>query len=251
MGNLEFKSFTRRHRPHITSVDCKLFLTLRLAGSIPQIILRSHRAKLQWLEAQLEQNCALPEGALQLPGWCKRLEQYHREWFVKTEEILHQAAHGPRWLGEAALARNVAENLHRLDGNAYRLDSFSIMSNHVHTVFKPFVSEAELLTLIRWDGLTPLTKYPGLAKIMHSVKGRTARECNLLLGRTGGFWEHESFDHVIRAGKFDKTVRYVLNNPVKAGLVDDWEDWPWNYCRAGIIERFRKKIECPTCFSLS
>jgi len=114
------------------------------------------------------------------------------------------------------------------------------MSNHVHAVFKPFVTESELLTLIRWDPLTSLTEFPGLAKIIHSLKGRTARECNLLLGRTGRFWEHESFDHVIRAGKFDQTVRYVLNNPVKARLVGYWEDWQWNYCRAEIIERFRK-----------
>ena len=97
------------------------------------------------------------------------------------------------------------------------------------------------LTLIRWDGLTPIDRYPGLSKIMHSLKGRTARERNLIIGRTGSFWEHESFDHVIRQGKFDKTILYVLNNPVKAGLVDYWEDWRWNYCRGEILDRFRKK----------
>jgi putative transposase len=115
------------------------------------------------------------------------------------------------------------------------------MSNHVHAVFKPFVSDSEFLTLIRWDGLTPINEHPSLSKIMHSLKGRTARECNLLLGRLGAFWEHESFDHVIRRGKFERTVRYVLNNPVKARLVDYWEDWRWNYCRADLIESFRKK----------
>jgi len=139
------------------------------------------------------------------------------------------------------VADKMAENLHRLDANAYRLDAFSIMSNHVHTIFQPFISESEFLTLIRWDGITPIDRYPGLSKTMHSLKGRTARECNLILGRTGSFWEHESFDHVIREGKFDKTVRYVLNNPVKAGLVEKWEDWQWNYCRDEIVERFRNE----------
>jgi hypothetical protein len=61
------------------------------------------------------------------------------------------------------------------------------------------------------------------------------------LDRRGAFWEHESFDHAIRNGKFDKTVRYVLNNPVKVGLVDDWQAWPWNYCRPDLIDRFGKK----------
>jgi REP element-mobilizing transposase RayT len=154
---------------------------------------------------------------------------------------LHRAEHGPKWIADPSVAEKIAENLHRLDGDAYRLDSFSIMSNHVHTVFKPFVSDSQFLTLIRWDGLTPIDRYPGLSKIMHSLKGRTARERNLIIGRTGSFWEHESFDHVIRQGKFDKTILYVLNNPVKAGLVDYWEDWRWNYCRGEILDRFRKK----------
>ena len=60
-----------------------------------------------------------------------------------------------------------------------------------------------------------------------------------MLGRSGQFWEHESFDHVIRPGKFDQTVRYVLNNPVKVGIVDRWEDFQWNYCRKELIEKFR------------
>ena len=75
---------------------------------------------------------------------------------------------------------------------------------------------------------------------MFLLKGRSARECNKVLARSGSFWEHESFDRVIRSGKFDKTVRYVLNNPVKAGLVEDWENWRWNYCRSELVERFRK-----------
>ncbi|MGH9765501.1 MAG: hypothetical protein ACREDR_27685, partial [Blastocatellia bacterium] len=57
-------------------------------------------------------------------------------------------------------------------------------------------------------------------------------KCNVALGRTGAFWQHESFDRVIRdEDEFDRTIRYVLNNPVKAGLVGYWKDWKWNYCR--------------------
>jgi len=86
-----------------------------------------------------------------------------------------------------------------------------------------------------------ITDHPALSKIMFSLKGRSARECNLLLDRRGAFWEHENFDHVIRKGYFDKTIKYVLNNPVKVGLVEDWQDWRWNYCREELVERFKKK----------
>ena len=74
---------------------------------------------------------------------------------------------------------------------------------------------------------------------MQSIKGRSARACNLILGRSGAFWEHESFDHVIRNGKFDKTIRYVLDNPVKIGLVRKWEDYRWGYCRKDLVDNFR------------
>ena len=243
MGNLDRKAVTRRRRPHIASIDGVLFVTFRLVDSIPKSIVRTYRARVLWLQSRLEQ--AATDSSMTTPDgsspWQTRVEELHREWFKKSEEILHRAEHGPTWLAESAVSERVAENLHRLDGEAYRLESFSIMSNHVHTIFKPLISESEFLTLIRWDGLTPIDQYPGLSKIMHSLKGRSARECNLMLGRTGSFWEHESFDHVIREGKFDKTVRYVLNNPVKAGLVEKWEDWQWNYCRDEIVERFRTK----------
>ena len=33
------------------------------------------------------------------------------------------------------------------------------------------------------------------------------------------------------------TIRYVLNNPVKAGLVKDWREWGWNYCRSELSDK--------------
>lgn len=106
------------------------------------------------------------------------------------------------------------------------------MSNHVHTIFQPFLSNEDLRE-IRDESGRPVfeSDIPGLARIMQLLKGRSAKECNEILNRRGQFWEHESFDHVIRPGKFDKTLLYVLNNPVKAGLVDDWCKWRWTYCR--------------------
>jgi len=214
-----------------------------LVNSIPKAIVRSYRAKVNWLRSQLEREPTYSSSkeTAESSIWQTRLEELHREWFKKSEDILHHAEHGPKWMTIPAVAEKIVENLHRLDADAYRLDAFSVMSNHVHSVFKPFITDSEFLTLIRWDGVKPIDRYSGVSRIMHSLKGRTARECNLIVRRTGGFWEHESFYRVIRAGKFDNTVRYVLNNPVKAGLVDYWEDWRWNYCRGEIVDKFRKK----------
>lgn len=73
-----------------------------------------------------------------------------------------------------------------------------------------------------------------LARIdnMHSLKRHTARQANLLLGREGEFWQDESYDHVVRdEAEYRRIVTYVLNNPVKAGLVDAWRLWRWNFSR--------------------
>ncbi len=71
-----------------------------------------------------------------------------------------------------------------------------------------------------------------LYRTLQSLKAYTAREANDVLHRAGAFWQHESYDHVIRDGKeMDRIVWYVLNNPVKAGLVQDWKIWKWTYCK--------------------
>lgn len=237
---LTYKALTKRRRPHFQPLDANLFVTFRLAGSIPNSVVRYYKAKRRALRNQLRRSQRLAEeyDSPEILQWRDRIERLDRECFIKCEEIMHQHILGPTWLQHESIAHTVAENLHRLDGELYRLDSFSIMSNHVHTVFKPLVDAADIEAILKaYEGADE--RIPALARIMQAIKGRSARECNLLLGRSGQFWEHESFDHVIRAGRFEKTMRYVLNNPVKAHLVDDWQEYRWNYCREELRDRFR------------
>ena len=67
---------------------------------------------------------------------------------------------------------------------------------------------------------------------MYSFKRYTAYEANLILGRKGPFWQHESYVHFIRPeAELERTVKYVLYNPVKANLVKEQTDWKWSYCK--------------------
>lgn len=239
MGRLDYQELTIRKRPHFQPLEGTFFITFRLANSIPKATVRYYQAKREWLKDQLRRLKAVPCETLS-PEQARLVAQFkhlNRDWFFKCEDILHREAVGPTWMRDERIADKVAENLHHLDGNAYRLDAFSIMSNHVHVVFRPMIDQ-ELIEEIFCSQDNSLSAIPALSKIMHSVKGRSARACNLILGRSGAFWERESFDHVIRPGKFDKTIRYVLNNPVKIGLVRKWEDYRWNYCRKDLIETF-------------
>lgn len=92
------------------------------------------------------------------------------------------------------------------------------MPNHVHLVFKHIKAVGQ-------------TDYP-VTKILSSLKRYTARQANKVLNRKGQFWQHESFDRVIRnREELESIIRYVLNNPVKANLVKEWQDWQHSFCK--------------------
>lgn len=121
------------------------------------------------------------------------------------------------------------ESLLYRNGKVYRLIAFCIMSNHIHAVFTPLLNDRSLHE-IRGENLRFESEEPPLSVIMHSLKSYTAQQANKILQRTGPFWEEESYDHEIRdQTEYHRTINYVLNNPVKAGLVKDWRDWPWSW----------------------
>jgi REP element-mobilizing transposase RayT len=208
-GNLEYKLFYSKTLPHIQPPGATLFVTYRLAGSIPQAVIQQ-----LWVERQaMERHIAAIADPMQ-----RSLEQIvlNKKLFARWDRVLDRAESGPMWLKEPAVAQIVVESLHFLDGDKYALDCFCVMSNHAHVLFTP---------LEKAEGT-----YVALPRIMHSLKGFTAVSANGVLGRTGAFWEHESYDHVVRdEAELNRIRRYVLYNPVKAGLVAAPEDWPWSW----------------------
>jgi REP element-mobilizing transposase RayT len=239
MKEFVYKGRTERNLPHIHSLRATLFVTFRLSGTIPKPVLRLYHAQKEWLEDETKRitRLLLSDDSPELRAHENRLVDFQRQWFIKFEDILHKAEYGPTWLKDEAVAQIVADALHYRDGKIYRLDAYSIMSNHVHTVFAPFLSERDVREVLLPEGLRFFSKNPPLDVIMKSLKGYTAWECNRTLQRKGTFWQAESYDHIVRdSGEFNRIVNYVLNNPVKAGLVRDWRDWKWNYCRESVLQ---------------
>jgi len=227
--------FYRRKLPHIHPPGAILFVTFRLAGSVPKGVLKEWKAEKQWLEHELKRVAleAKETNTLEALNHEARLIAFHRRWFLKFEEILHRADQGPTWLKEERIAKLVADSIEYRDGKVCRMDAYCIMSNHVHLVFKPFLDEKNISVKHQQAGsLQYESSEPPLAVIMHSLKSYTANEANKILKRSGAFWETESYDHVIRDEKeYHRVIAYVLNNPVKAGLVKDWREWQWNWKR--------------------
>ena len=232
MNTLDYRQFHHRNLPHIHTPGKTLFVTYRLVDSIPQNILKKYGQEKELLMKQLQK---IEEKANRLDDSDEQavkenLESFRRKWFLRFEEILDKAESGPMWLQDQRLAKIVADSLKHYDQKSYQLHAFCVMSNHVHIVITPFLNESELQeSRDEKYGTVFSSKHPSLSRIMHSLKGYTAHECNKIFGRTGTFWEAESFEHSIRSRRFEKTVDYVIQNPVKAGIVKNWQDWEWSY----------------------
>jgi REP element-mobilizing transposase RayT len=92
------------------------------------------------------------------------------------------------------------------------LDAAVLMPDHLHCV-------AELKT-------------DGLPKLMHSLKSYTAKQVNAVLKRQGSLWQDQYHEHAIRKDEdLNEVVLYMLHNPVRAGMVEDFHDYPFWYCR--------------------
>jgi putative transposase len=196
------RNYYKRNLPHWHPAGKSFFLTWRLQGSLPQTVINQMRIARQRLRMQQKSD---HEGSRDA-----RLREY-KKLFARADAILDRGTTGPLWLKVKEIASRVQEALLERYAHLYTLWAYVVMANHVHVFLKP-KGEA---TVER------ITKY---------VKGSTAREANLLLGRTGQkFWQDESFDHWCRdRDEFSRIVKYVENNPVKAGLVKKPEDWPWS-----------------------
>jgi hypothetical protein len=120
------------------------------------------------------------------------------------------------------------------------------MSNHVHASIQPLavtqtasVDAAKTRTATHQPsrlGYVPPDfeqdtnlRYFSLARIYHSLKSYTSKKAQAILGRSGKFWQIESYDHWIRdENEFWRVIEYIENNPMKVGLCQQPEGWRWS-----------------------
>jgi putative transposase len=118
---------------------------------------------------------------------------------------------GECWLRSPAISSLVQDSLFHSDGQRYRLLAWCLMPNHVHVVIDMLEGKASLGTIVR------------------SWKSFTARRANEQLGRSGAFWHADYFDRYMRnEDQLNRTIEYVEQNPVKAGLVNEPAQWSWS-----------------------
>jgi REP element-mobilizing transposase RayT len=124
-----------------------------------------------------------------------------------------------RHFGHAMVAHAVAREMD--DRHLWRnhdLHAWVLMPDHAHV-------------------LCELAGDESLSALVARVKEVTATLANSVLGRRGTFWSRGYHDHALRTHeRMRQTVRYLVANPVRAGLVHD--PWMWPYWNSRWIDTF-------------
>ena len=108
-----------------------------------------------------------------------------------------------------AILREVWDTGSRLHG--WRVGRYVVMPDHVHLICAPNPNAASLGVFVRgW-------------------KEWSCKHFRRRLGLIDFQWQPNFFDHVLRSEEsYSEKWQYVRNNPVRAGLANDADDWPYS-----------------------
>ncbi len=137
------------------------------------------------------------------------------EAFVTLDRLLDRGETGPLYLKMPEIGGLVADAIEERADVDYALHAWVVMPNHVHMLITPRIA---------------------VSLLMRSLKGTTARAANLALGLEGQpFWQHESYDRLVRGPEeFRRIHHYILQNPVRAGLVASAEEFLFSSAGGGL-----------------
>lgn len=154
--------------PHWRQPGVTYFVTFRCADALPQ-------EKLQQWQGELEQwRREHPE-----PHDAATCREFYERFPARLQHWL-DAGYGECPFQDPANLYIVASAMRFFDGQHYQLLDFVVSANHVHAL------------------VTPLAGHE-LSSILHSWKSFTANKINERRGKTGTFWQKESFDHIVRS----------------------------------------------------
>ena len=137
-----------------------------------------------------------------------------RNYRLAYDKFLHKSTEPTISLIKPTNRKVIEEALHFWEGKRLNSHVWCIMSNHFHWVLTIFEKDEHSEPIFLQD-------------ILHSVKQFTAKKINKTENRIGQLWAHESFETTIRNNEhYANVFNYVIKNPVAAGLVKNWNEWP-------------------------
>jgi len=138
----------------------------------------------------------------------RRLVVSDRFFFITCRLLPHR---GRLWEAEfESLARVVRERRQKYH---FLLTAWVFLPDHWHAIFFP---------------QSPLT----ISSVMEAIKVGSTHRINARRRESGLLWQPRFFDRALRTVKeYYEKVDYIHLNPVRAGLVERAEGWPWSSVR--------------------
>ena len=173
--------------PHWTTERVLYHVSFRLMDSVPASRLRAWEEERSLL-AQMQKG-----GVVLRDTERQRLKYLFSE---KVEQYL-DAGHGECLLARPGVAEIVVATLKRGESlHACRLHAYGIMPNHVHVILE-------------------LAEGGDLEALMQCWKSSSSHRINKVLGRHGGLWQKDYYNHIIRtAREYAFQMDYVYRNDV-------------------------------------
>ncbi len=228
-GQIPFENpdkWQRRYLPHYDAAGIYQVLTYRLRDSLPREVV----ARLRETHGDNDQ--------------ARR----------KAAETYLDAGYGSCVLRKPEVAKMVVDCWRHFHGQRYRVIAYVVMPNHVHLLiltFEGWSIESLVHSWKTWTGRRILEiegHWPRRSLgAPPSVVGRFAFPPRSEQAHHGGWgsqvfspfeiddhednpvWQREVWDRFIRDEKhYHAAIAYIHDNPKKAGLVENAEDWPWS-----------------------
>lgn len=213
----QFHGYSRGVLPHLSFKHGLFFLTTRLYDSVPAYVIRQKAIELKIHERHDNDN-SVSNFQENSAVYSERLIQL---W--KFIQLYEDQGYGQCYLRDPKIASMLINTLKFYDNTEYHLLAWTIMPNHIHF----------LINLFDFNDADENYNRKTISRIMHKIKGYSAKQANIILGRTGQpFWQKEYYDRYIRnAAHLRNAVKYIINNPRKieytleytGTIFDDWE----------------------------
>ena len=205
------------HGPHYQFQDAIVFITWRLAFTLPSHILAIFK--------ELSKNPDETEKRINLQQ-LQEHNTYLYNKFVEYDSALANLKPPGFSLNQADIAKIIKKAFHHFAFQRYELHAYTLMANHVHLLIRAMKCSSE--------------NYYSIADIVQSLKRYTALHINKQLNRHGQVWDRFYFDRIIRDAKnYANVLGYILYNPVAAGSVTQEEDWQDSFHDESLSEKIR------------
>lgn len=209
--------YIRNNQPHIQPVGGTFSVTLLAHDAVPVAKVKEIRRQRDESLSKFVVSGSADEGV--------QRAECHQRYFEALEQLLDDRANQCHLFRDKRVAEIIMEYIRKLDRQYFYLEALCVMSNHIHVLMDLSVQVPS-----DWDGASELSAYVPLSDVVGRIKGGISYQFHKLVGDRRPLWGKGYYDRCIRSKEhFHSEQNYIVNNPVKAGLVSNWKDYPYTY----------------------